>query len=324
MAAEPKKLSEQAESPKIQTEAKDKLLKSNTKNTTQDNLITTVIQSVLIVLFFSLFYLIYNQNTHLTNTLSESKHQTHKKHTHAVDPDAPHTNDVQMYFSIDLEDVYTGKTIQLSYERHQYCEECSGTGGDAHICTSCRGHGMKIVERSMGSFRMRVQEPCSECEGAGEIFSRVCPICHGNKVVQRTNQIDLPIDPGVPEDHIYTFREHADQVPGYIPGDVYVRVTTKEHSRFLRKGDDLYCEQYISLLEALTGVEIQIEHLDGHIVTHKKLTVTAPESVIEIPNEGMPIFRGNGKKGKLFIQISVIFPTSLTEQQKRDVQQLLS
>jgi len=57
-----------------------------------------------------------------------------------------------------------------------------------------------------------------------------------------------------------------------IAGDIYIRVQIKKHKVFLRKGADLVIIKNISLLEALTGVTIEIDHLD-----HKKFTVaTAP------------------------------------------------
>lgn len=38
------------------------------------------------------------------------------------------------------------------------------------------------------------------------------------------------------------------------------------HSVFERRGDDLYTNVTISLVEALTGFEMDITHLDGHKV----------------------------------------------------------
>ena len=41
------------------------------------------------------------------------------------------------------------------------------------------------------------------------------------------------------------------------------------HRRFERKGDDLYTNVTISLKDALVGVEMNIQHLDGHLVSKK-------------------------------------------------------
>ena len=53
------------------------------------------------------------------------------------------------------------------------------------------------------------------------------------------------------------------------PGDLIIRIVTKAHPLFERRGDDLYCNVSISLQEALTGFEMQLKHLDGHSVCQR-------------------------------------------------------
>ena len=43
---------------------------------------------------------------------------------------------------------------------------------------------------------------------------------------------------------------------------------TFRHSRFERRGDDLYTNVTISLVDALIGFEMEIPHLDGHKVSN--------------------------------------------------------
>jgi DnaJ family protein A protein 2 len=46
-------------------------------------------------------------------------------------------------------------------------------------------------------------------------------------------------------------------------GDVHVRVYISKHATFERKGADLFMEKKISLIEALSGTNFEIKHLDG-------------------------------------------------------------
>ena len=48
-----------------------------------------------------------------------------------------------------------------------------------------------------------------------------------------------------------------------MAGDLYVRIMIKKHPIFTRKGADLFIDKKISLLEALTGYNFEIKHLDG-------------------------------------------------------------
>jgi DnaJ family protein B protein 4 len=45
--------------------------------------------------------------------------------------------------------------------------------------------------------------------------------------------------------------------------------------------------------------------------------------VEKIPNEGMPIPDNEDERGSLFIEYDVKFPSSLTEQQKQELQKIL-
>ena len=46
-----------------------------------------------------------------------------------------------------------------------------------------------------------------------------------------------------------------------------ILISLHRHDRFKRNGDDLYTNVTITLLDALNGFEMDIEHLDGHKVS---------------------------------------------------------
>lgn len=48
-----------------------------------------------------------------------------------------------------------------------------------------------------------------------------------------------------------------------MAGDVYIRISIEKHKVFQRVGADLFIEKKITLLEALTGTNFTIKHLDG-------------------------------------------------------------
>jgi DnaJ-class molecular chaperone len=50
-----------------------------------------------------------------------------------------------------------------------------------------------------------------------------------------------------------------------MAGDVHVRIFIEKHKDFTRNGADLFVEKHITLLEALTGTNYEIKHLDGSI-----------------------------------------------------------
>jgi DnaJ-class molecular chaperone len=66
-----------------------------------------------------------------------------------------------------------------------------------------------------------------------------------------------------------------------MAGDLYVRILIKDNKNYERRGADLFIQQKIPLLNALTGVTLEFIHLDG-----RKFTIsTAPGEIISNSKE---------------------------------------
>ncbi|MCK1978433.1 hypothetical protein LNK15_15470, partial [Jeotgalicoccus huakuii] len=70
------------------------------------------------------------------------------------------------------------------------------------------------------------------------------------------------------------------------------------------------------------GFEKTVKHLDDHLVDISSKGVTKPKEVKKFKGEGMPVHFST-KKGDLFVTFEVIFPTSLTEDQKTKIKDIL-
>lgn len=51
--------------------------------------------------------------------------------------------------------------------------------------------------------------------------------------------------------------------PDTVTGDIVFVLQQKEHPKFKRKGDDLFFEHTLSLMESLCGFQFILTHLDG-------------------------------------------------------------
>uniref|UniRef100_A0A8R1IA07 DnaJ homolog dnj-20 n=1 Tax=Caenorhabditis japonica TaxID=281687 RepID=A0A8R1IA07_CAEJA len=93
---------------------------------------------------------------------------------------------------------------------------------------------------------------------------------------------------------------------------------------FERKGDDLYTNVTISLQDALNGFEMDILHLDGHVVNISRDKVTWPGARLRKRDEGMPSLEDNNKRGMLIVTFDVDFPkTEFSPEQKKQIIELL-
>lgn len=134
-----------------------------------------------------------------------------------------------------------------------------------------------------------------------------CKKCNGKKLIQETKTIECAVEPGCPNEYPYVFHGYADEAPGVMAGDVHVRIFIEKHKTFTRKGAGLFCEKNITLLEALTGTNYKMKHLDGK---EFKIT-TLPGEVIQhdevkcIKNKGLPFFKDAMGSGNLYVKFKI-------------------
>lgn len=61
--------------------------------------------------------------------------------------------DLQLQFSVSLEDIYNGREQQLQFNKRTVCTHCKGSGaldGKTTTCTKCKGKGVIISTQNMG------------------------------------------------------------------------------------------------------------------------------------------------------------------------------
>ena len=240
------------------------------------------------------------------------------------------TKSVLQQMEVSLEDIYVGKEKYLEINRYRICPKCKGNGSkdpNANTkCTGCNGRGVKMVVQRMGNTILQSQQPCPECRGQGYVIKDQdkCTSCRGNKVTKESKVIKILLDKGAPDGKRYTFEGESDEMPDCEPGDVIIEIKIKKHSLFQRTGADLTYVADISLLEALTGFELLITHLDGRkvLIKSKKGEIIKPGVIKTVKECGMPFFDHPTKFGNLYIKFNIKFPKSLQDSQKSALQQL--
>ncbi|GMH31929.1 hypothetical protein Nepgr_033773 [Nepenthes gracilis] len=185
--------------------------------------------------------------------------------------------DVIHSLKVSLEDLYSGTSKKLSLSRNVICSKCNGKGsksGASTKCAGCQGTGMKFSIRHHGlSMIQQMQHPCNECKATGETINEKdsCPQCKGEKVIQEKKVLEVNVEKGVQNRQKITFPGEADEAPDTVTGDIVFVLQQKDHSKFKRKGDDLFYEHTLSLTEALCGFKFVLTHLDGRQLLIKSI-----------------------------------------------------
>ncbi|OEL36218.1 DnaJ protein-like protein 2 [Dichanthelium oligosanthes] len=113
--------------------------------------------------------------------------------------------------------------------------------------------------------------------------------------------------------------------PDTVTGDIVFVLQQKDHSKFKRKGEDLFYEHTLSLTEALCGFQFVLTHLDNRqlLIKSNPGEVVKPDQFKAINDEGMPIYQRPFMKGKLYIHFTVEFPDSLAPEQCKALEAVL-
>ena len=234
------------------------------------------------------------------------------------------TKSVLQAMEVSLEDIFMGKEKYLEIKRYRICKKCKGNGSkdpNANTkCPGCNGKRVKLVVQRMGNTILQSQQTCPDCRGEGYIIKNEdkCPTCKGQKLNQESKTLKILLDKGAPDGKRYTFEGESDEMPGYDPGDVIIEIRIKKHPVFERTGADLTMKADISLLEALTGFQLLINHLDGRhvLINSKKGEIIKPGVIKTVKECGMPFFDHPTRFGNLYIKFNIHFPKSLKEDQK--------
>jgi DnaJ-class molecular chaperone len=144
---------------------------------------------------------------------------------------------------------------------------------------------------------------------------------NGNKVFEKENiYVDIP--KGVDDNEIIIIRDKGNILSDEVKGDIKIFVKVENTSCFERRGLDLMFEKKISLKESLCGFTFEIKHINGktYTINNHSGNIIPPNYNKTIPNMGL--IRDN-HVGNMIIHFNVEFPTSLTPEQIKHLNDVL-
>jgi molecular chaperone DnaJ len=229
--------------------------------------------------------------------------------------------DILYETSLTLEDVLSGKRLEIDIKKNVDCTNCKGSGcapgTTTETCPNCRGQGQVRTTRNMGFSTFVTVQPCTKCRGEGKFIPRPCSDCKGTGKTKGTKHLSFDIPPGI-DNGDYVISGEGESIPGGISGDLIVRIRIKPHQFFKRDGVDIFYDAKISIIDACLGKVIEVPTLEKN----EKIKVeegTQPNTIIKMKGKGLPQVGSRGR-GDQYVRLVVQVPNRLSKQQKELLQ----
>jgi molecular chaperone DnaJ len=235
-----------------------------------------------------------------------------------------HGEDLHASVELSFRQAASGVDTEVTVERLSPCRVCQATGNRpeaaAAPCGHCGGTGAVWTDR--GAF---APQACPACGGAGERVSDPCPECRGRGVRSEAATVAVSIPAGVDSGVQLRVPGEGHAGPfGGSRGDLIVITRVREDTAFTRKGDNLYIELCVSVVEAVLGVRAPVPTLEG---TGEVVVPPGTQSgqVLRMRGRGLPRLSGAGR-GDLYVTVRVAIPRGLdarTQELFREIGRLL-
>lgn len=147
-------------------------------------------------------------------------------------------------------------------------------------------------------------------------------IINNQKVNEEVNR-KVQISPGVKNQDNYQLKEQGHIIDENNKGDLNIIVDVTNNTMFERRNMDLFIKKELSLKEALCGFNFDFVHLSGKkysINNDENKLVIVPGYTRVIPQLGM---KTNSQTGNLIVEFQVKFPDKLSEEQIKQIQNIL-
>ncbi|MBK7104378.1 MAG: molecular chaperone DnaJ [Ignavibacteriae bacterium] len=234
-------------------------------------------------------------------------------------------SDLKVSLKLTLEEIASGVSKTIKIKKHTQCSNCNGTGANSSsgfkTCSVCNGAGeVREVSRSIFGQFVNISV-CHNCKGTGKIISDPCRTCSGDGRVHEESKIKVNVPAGVTNNSYMTMRGEGNAGKNGGPaGDIIVVFQEIEHEYFLRDGDDLIYDLFLSFPDIVMGTSIEIPTINGR-ASLKIEPGTQPGKFLKMRGKGIPHLNQHGS-GDQLVRINIHVPEKINSKEKELLKEL--
>lgn len=235
------------------------------------------------------------------------------------EPSYKYNLDMLIELEVEFNEAVFGAKKKVNYKYKKGCESCNATGahdGKLDNCGYCKGSGQVTFKQGFMTF----SQTCPQCQGSGKTVAKKCSKCGGSSFEEISDTFEVNIPEGIDDGNRIRVGGRGNIAPDGTRGDLYIQMQVKEDKHFIRNGDDIYLELPVFFTSIILRDTIKIKSLRGEL--ELKIPAGASDKQqIKFRNEGVKSVRGS-QKGDFIVQLKIIYPDSLNNEQKELVQKL--
>jgi len=236
-------------------------------------------------------------------------------------------SDIRIRVKLDLKEIAHGAEKKVKINKQVSCKACNGRGAkseaDIRTCDTCKGSGQvtRVTQTFLGA--MQTASTCPTCNGEGKIISKPCSACSGSGLVKEMEEISFKIPAGVAQGMQLTVQGKGNAAKrGGVNGDLLVVIEEDVHPELQRDGNDLIYSLFVSVPDAILGMDAEIPSVDGKLRI-KVEPGTQSGKILRLRGKGLPDVNGYGY-GDLLVYIQIWTPRKIEKSEKEMLEKLRS
>ena len=227
-------------------------------------------------------------------------------------------SDMRIRVKLTLEEIATGIEKKIKVPR-----KVQAKGVQYGICSVCNGKGqvMKITNTILG--RMQTAATCSNCGGSGKTLINRPSGSDAQGMIRKEETVSIKIPAGVEEGmQLKVSGKGNEATANGISGDLLVLIEELPNNLFIREGNHLHYDLYISISEAVLGISKDLTLLDGKARIKLESGIQSGKT-LRLRSKGLPSINGYGN-GDLLVHVNVWTPKTLSKEQKQFFEKMQS
>ena len=220
-------------------------------------------------------------------------------------------SDMRIRVKLSLEEIAKGIEKKIKVPR-----KVQAPGVQYGTCSTCNGKGqvMKIANTILG--RMQTSAVCSACGGGGKTLLNRPSGTDAQGMIRKEETVSIKIPAGVEEGMQLKVSGKGNEAPANgISGDLLVLIEELPHDTFVREGNHLHFDLYISISEAALGISKDLNLLDSKARIKLEPGIQSGKT-LRLRGKGLPSINGYGS-GDLLVHVNVWTPKTLNKEQRQ-------